>query len=315
MKMITILAVKHLAVLRALLLVGCALLASAASSVPAAGQTYITIDYPDSPGSFATDISDCGQIVGEYQYGANFSTQRYGYVFSNGGFAPVIFPGSLWTRAVAINCNGDIVGDYVLGKSNGNGQELGYLLRAGVYTTIQFPNSDSTIAAGINSNGDIVGWYIDKIGTHGFLLKAGVYSSIDFPDSAAFTEAWKINDTGEIAGRYIGTTDGKRHIFVLSNGSFTAIPDVPDSYETARIEDGGLNNLGDIASNYCSSKPCHFGTIGNIHGFLLSNGVYTTFDYPGPTLMTIAFGVNSSDIVVGGYADSSGVIHGFLRTP
>lgn len=283
-------------------------------NTPAGAQAYTTIDYPASPVSFATDISDCGQIVGEYQYGANFGTQRYGYVFSNGVFAQVIFPGSSWTRAVGINCSGDIVGDYIINKSRGVGQELGYLLRAGVYTTIQFPGSDSTIPAGINTNGDIVGWYHDKVGQHGFLLRAGVYSSIDFPGSAAFTEAWKINDSDEIAGRYIGTSDGKHHMFVLSNGTFTAIPDVPDSYETAHVEDGGLNNLGVLAGNYCSGKPCDEGSIGIPHGFLLSKGVYTTFDYPGST-WTIAFGINSSDLVVGAYLDSNGAMHGYIRTP
>jgi len=35
-----------------------------------------------------------------------------------------------------------------------------------------------------------------------FLLRGGVYTSIDFPGSAAFTEVWKMNDYGEIAGRY-----------------------------------------------------------------------------------------------------------------
>lgn len=287
-------------------------------STPAAAQTYSPIDYPGAVNgnSFATDISDCAQIVGEYQYGASFGNQRYGYVYSNGTFAPVIYPGSLWTRAVAANCNGDIVGDYIQKATSGNanGQERGYLLHNGVYTTLQYPNSDGTIAAGINSGGDIVGWYWDKTGQHGFLLQSGVYSSIDFPGNAQFTQAWKINDAGEIDGRYIGTSDGNYHIFVWSNGVYTAVADVPGSKETATIEDGGLNNLGDIAGNYCSSKPCSLNGVLTIHGFLLSNGVYTTFDYPG-SLWTIAFGLNSSEIIVGAYVDPTGVIHGYLRTP
>lgn len=285
-------------------------------SAPAVGQTYTTIDHPGAVNgnSFATDISDCGQIVGEYQYGASFGKQRYGYLLNNGVFTPVIFPGSDWTRAVAINCNGDIVGDYAKGVNNGNGQDFGFLLRAGVYSTIRFPNSDQTIAAGINSNGDIVGWYKNNAGTHGFLLSSGVYTSIDFPGAAADTEPWKVNDSGEIAGRYRGASDGKYHLFVLSNGTFTPIPDVPNSFETEGIEDGGLNNLGEIAGNYCSAKPCSLGTVGILHGFLLSNGVYTTFDYPG-SAVTIAFGINSSDVVVGGYVDSNGMVRGYIRTP
>lgn len=285
-------------------------------STSAAAQTYTPIDYASAVNgnSFATDINDLGQIVGEYQYGSSFGKQRYGYLLSNGVFTPIIFPGSSWTRAVAINRYGDIVGDYAKGVNNGNGQDFGYLLRAGVYTPIRFPNSDQTIAAGINMNGDIVGWYKDNAGTHGFLLSSGVYTSIDFPGAAADTEPWKINDSGEIAGRYRGASDGKYHVFTLSNGIFTAVPDVPDSFETEGIEDGGLNNLGDIAGNYCSAKPCSLGTVGIIHGFLLSNGVYTTFDYPG-SIVTIAFGVDSFDNIVGGYIDSNGRVHGYVRKP
>lgn len=113
----------------------------------------------------------------------------------------------------------------------------------------------------------------------------------------------------------MGTNDGKFHIFVLSNGSFTAVPDVPGAFETAVVEDGGLNNAGHIVSQYFSSKGCDlFGTVGCLHGFLLSAGVYTTFDFPAATT-TLAFGINSSDDVVGPYIDSSGRVHGYLRTP
>jgi probable HAF family extracellular repeat protein len=283
-------------------------------NVRASGPTFTTIDYPGAPASFATDINDSGQVVGEYQYGANFGTQRYGYLFSGGVFTPIIFPGSLWTRAVAINRYGDIVGDYAKGDDNGVGQDFGYLLRGGEFTSIRVPDSDSTIAAGINANGDIVGWFQDKTGMHGFLLSNGVYTAIDFPGSAASTQAWKINDSGEIAGRYRGATDGKFHMFVLSNGTFTAISDVPGAFETAAIEDGGLSNAGHIVSHCCTAKPCTLGSVGNLHGFLLSEGLYKTFDFPG-AVTTLAFGINSADEVAGGYIDSSGVVHGYLRTP
>lgn len=150
---------------------------------------------------------------------------------------------------------------------------------------------------------------------HGFLLRGGTYTSIDFPGAAAFTQAWKINDVGEIVGRYEGTSDNKLHMFVLSNGSFTSVPDVPGAFETAVVEDGGLNSVGDIVSQYSSSKNCHLYTsVGCLHGFLLRGGAYTTFDFPGAT-ETLAFGVNTSDQVVGTYEDTSGRFHGYLRTP
>jgi uncharacterized membrane protein len=285
-----------------------------ALSAPAGGQTYTTIDYPGSPATLAVDINDFGQIAGEYVYGTTIG-QRNGFVLSNGVFTSITYPGATFTRAIGINRYGDIVGDHQKeGNNIGMGNQFGYLLKNGVFTNVQVPNSELTTASGINSNEDIVGWYNDKKGTHGFLLRAGVYTSIDFPGAAAFTQAWKINDSGEIVGRYTGANDGKYHIFILSNGSFTAVPDVPEAFETAVIEAGGLNSNGDIVTQYCSAKPCGLGSVGDVHGFLLSGGVYTTFDYPGAAL-TMAFGLNSYRAVVGGYQDSNGAYHGYLRTP
>ncbi len=280
----------------------------------AKGPTFTTIDFPGAVVSLGTDINDSGQITGEYTF--TDLRHRQGFLLSNGVFTSITFPGAGFTRAVGINRFGDIVGDFDINElGNGNGGDFGYLLRGGVFTQVIFPNSDSTIPAGINASGDIVGWYLDKVGMHGFLLSGGVYTSIDFPGAAAFTQAWKINDTGEIVGRYEGANDNKRHMFVLSNGSFTPVPDVPGAFETAVVEDGGLNSAGHIVSQYSSSRGCAlFTSVGCIHGFLLSGGVYTTIDPPGAT-GTLALGVNTSDQIVGGFEDTSGKFHAFLRTP
>jgi hypothetical protein len=55
---------------------------------------------------------------------------------------------------------------------------------------------------------------------HGFVLRGGVLSTIDFPDSNC-TGTWKINDSGEIAGRYQTGGDSKFHLFLLADGVFT----------------------------------------------------------------------------------------------
>lgn len=284
----------------------------------AGGQTFNTIDFPGAVFTFATDINDSGQIVGEYFN--NFGI-RHGFLLSNGTFTTIDFPGATFTRAIGINGYGDIVGDYILQASGKSIRSNGYLLRGGVFTSISFPNSAETTAEGINKNGDIVGYYLDSKGTHGFLLSGGVFTPIDFPGAAAFTQAWKINDGGEIAGRYQGG-DGKHHVFTLTNGSFSAVPDFPGALQVAPgnfNEDGGLNNVGDIVSTYCNSNPCtgfgalEFG-VTDEHGFLLSGGVFTTIDFPG-AVSTEPLGVNDSGYIVGFYGDTSLRAHGFLRTP
>jgi uncharacterized membrane protein len=308
---------KRLIIFASALLLATVVIASIGRKVRAAGPTFTTIDFPGSVADEAVGVNDSGQIVGEYTFSG--LGDRQGFLLSNGVFTSISYPGSTFTRAEGINRQGDIVGDYQkAGNNNGFGNEYGYLLRGGVFTPIVFPNSDTTVPTGINSSGDIVGYYIDKIGTHGFLFLNGAYTSIDFPRAAAFTQAWRINDYGEIAGRYRSSKDSNYHIFVLNGANFMSVPDVPGALQTAPgkfSEVGGLNNGGDIAGHYCSSKSCAiFTSVGDLHAFLLTGGVYTTIDFPG-AVETFAYGVNSYDDVVGSYEDSSGRFHGYLRTP
>lgn len=294
-----------------------------ASNVRAGGPTFTTIDPPGAVFSIAVDINDSGQIAGRYQDTAGIN---HGFLFSNGVYSPFDVPGaSGYTDAIGINSNGQIVGSYLLNKVSHS-----FLLSGGTFTTIDPPGANGSGANGINRSGDIVGSYAQNIlfspntaatnGTgHGFLLKGGVFTTIDFP-GATYTEAWKINDAGEIIGRY-QTGDGKYHIYLLSNGTFTSIPDVPGAVQPEIFEVGGFNRNRDIAATYCSSTPCPWGiqgllkaTTGIMHAFVLDGGVYTTIDFP-DAIGTTAFGLNSFDDIVGAYIDSNGRIHGYLRTP
>jgi hypothetical protein len=159
---------------------------------------------------------------------------------------------------------------------------------------------------------------VDDKTRHGFLLHAGTFSTIDYP-GASYTEAWKINDSGQVAGRYIGA-DGNYHVYLLSNGKFTSF-DYPGALQTSPqgySDVGGLNNLGDITSDYASGAPFKYllrpDAAGNVHGFILSAGVFTSFDFPAADT-TLPLGINDNRQVVGVYADVNDAFHGFLRTP
>jgi hypothetical protein len=64
----------------------------------------------------------------------------------------------------------------------------------------------------------------------------------------------------------------------------------------------GINDSGTIVGYY--------GDTSNLHGFSLSNGVYTSIDYPG-ALQTVAYGINNAGIIVGYYLGADGMDHGF----
>jgi probable HAF family extracellular repeat protein len=274
--------------------------------------TFTTIDYPDAVATLAVGINDSGQIVGRYVDSAGIF---HGYLLSDGNFTPIELPGASATRPLGINLDGDIVGHYV---SQGQ-QERGFLLRDGMFTTIHFPNAAHTVAVGINDSGAISGYYVDaKKKTHGFVLDAETFTGIDFP-GANYTEAWRVNNSGQIAGRYLGV-DGNFHLYRLQNGNFESF-NCPGAVETAPSgysHVGGLNNLGDIVSAYASGRPyanlSNHNVFGNVHGLLLSEGVFTSIDPPA-AIETVASGINDSRQVVGVYTDATGRWHGYLWTP
>jgi uncharacterized membrane protein len=279
-------------------------------------QTYTTIDLPGAAVTIPAGINLSGQIVGRE---VDASGTSHGFLLSGSTVTVIDYPGAVWADAVGINDSGHIVGAYSLMDRGGTKGVTGFLLSGGVFTSISFPRAGHTQCRGINSSGDIVGYYSVNnadnfdVNRHGFLLQGGIYSSIDFP-GASYTEAWRVNDSGQILGRYIGA-DGNFHLFLLSNGNFASI-DYPGALQTAPggfSHLGGLNNNGDIVSDYCNSGKCILNTAGEIHGFLLSGGVFTSFDPPGSG-GTVAFGINDLGAIVGAYLDSSGA-HGFLRTP
>jgi probable HAF family extracellular repeat protein len=55
----------------------------------------------------------------------------------------------------------------------------------------------------------------------------------------------------------------------------------------------GINDHGQIVGSYISADH-------KLHGFLYSNGTYTTLDYPSATVTT-AIGINAAGLIVGPY--------------
>jgi probable HAF family extracellular repeat protein len=69
----------------------------------------------------------------------------------------------------------------------------------------------------------------------------------------------------------------------------------------------GINEVGQIVGTYLDANF-------SPHGFLLSNGHYTTLDDPNatPFFPEGAFGINTRGQIVGMYSDMNGTFHGFL---
>ena len=94
-------------------------------------------------------INDAGQIVGL------FAADEQGFLYSNGVFSHITFPGASVTVSNGINNLGEIAGYYLSGSSG----YQGFLDLNGTFITINAPDSASTQIFGVNDSGDFVGLY------------------------------------------------------------------------------------------------------------------------------------------------------------
>ena len=110
------------------------------------------------------------------------------------------------------------------------------------FTPIDIDGATLTVANGLNPAGDIAGWYRNASGVHGFVLRNGDLTTIDVQ-----------LPNGQIAGN----TQAK-----------------------------GINPEGDVVGWYSQFVPSTSrpgcSAVNPCHGFLLQNGVLTTFDIAGP---------------------------------
>jgi uncharacterized membrane protein len=187
----------------------------------AAYVTFVPIDFPGAPSTAALGINSAGEIVGRFPAPGNTAGTR-GFLRNGfGQFTEINFPNAEFTVAAGINSRGDIVGQYRLSNEDPNVRHGFLRTRDGTFITIDPPGSYFTNVLGINRRGDIVGRFCtgpvpnqplspcQGNPHHGFLHRAAAFTTIDFPSppnltippgGTVRTDAWGINNRGEIVG-------------------------------------------------------------------------------------------------------------------
>lgn len=234
------------------------------------------------------------------------------YVFSS-----FDFPGAAVTQAYGINARGDIVGTYQ--KPAPGNSNHGFLLEGGRFTTIDFPggNTSYSLATAISPAGDIAGYYgvIGGAATSafGFLRdKHGRWTTLPDPIEPPPTmtpSPFRILPDGTMLGCFHYATPGGAYI---SMHGFTLTPDgnvTRFDYPTAApmaMHYGATPDGRTIVGVYTQA--------GVNHGYLLDDGVLSTFDVPG-SARTTPQDINAAGVIVGTYrnpGESSTTLHSFV---
>jgi probable HAF family extracellular repeat protein len=181
-----------------------------------------------------------------------------------------------------------------------------FLLRSDRFTAFQPPDPDVAIyPSGINDRGEVTGEYIRSDGESGFVRRRnGRISTFRVP-GARGTEASKINDRGQIVGRYSEDTplvdDSSRVRGYMRHRGRTTRIDFPRARHTHPT---GINDRGHVVGYYVDRR-------GATHGFLWRNRRFTTLDLVGARSPT-PVDINDRGEIVGMYLDRSGAGHGFM---
>jgi uncharacterized membrane protein len=223
-----------------------------------------------------------------------------------------------------------------------------------VITTFDYPGAGNlTLPQKINERGDVVGEFIDSSGVvRGFVrFGDGSFSDpiVDPNDTVGFTEGRGINNSRTVAGDYV-ISDGTLHSFFLSGGTVTEY-DVPSTVQTNLLS---INDAGDFTGGFDPDGSGIFQAFVSVGGTLTSFSVpasLSTFAYeinnskqlavgyyidgsgilhgyyrdsagalhfpidPSGSVVTVLFGLNDRNWVVGRYGDSSGATHGLVFVP
>jgi probable HAF family extracellular repeat protein len=300
------------------LVVVCVLLAFGPAAV-AGSYAFTTITPPGSvingaAINMAFGINDSGTIVGVSTSPTTFDPTTF--LYSNGTYSTLSYPGGNGTFGFGINNSGQIVGQY--GDASGNLNAFVYT-SANNYATINPPQSapaNPYFAEGntINNKGQVLISALNASGDYdNFLYSNGQYTlltAISSLGNPVFANG--INDAGTIVG-YANDSNQVSHGFILKNGQVTSLND-PNAGTTTNFEGVAGTQLNDINNNGAISG-FYVDANGNTNGFVYQNGVFTTVDDPLGTNGTYICGINDLGQVVGFYVDSSFNFQAFVATP
>ena len=242
---------------------------------------FTTIDVPGAVATVARGISPTGDIVGQYTApvsSAPSNSPAYcpaagstacikGFLYSQGAFSTILFPGHPGAIPGRITPDGSIYGCYhdfdvmnsMFSAAWTRAGETSLTAGGGELSDpgLSFPNS---MHGGATPDGSVlVGFYVDRNTghQHGYILRNGLLQSYDVPGST-LTTIWDINPRQDMAGTYRDGS-GKLHGFLQpSDGSQPVTIDYPNAVATIAM---GLNPEGTIVGQYTD-------TAHHTHGFL-----------------------------------------------
>ncbi len=189
----------------------------------------------------------------------------------------------------------NLIGDYV----DGAGRH-GFVYKGSFYTYLNDPLATKGTAAASMDGNNIVGTYSNStgLGTHGFIYNGTSYQTIDDPLAQVYgTSASGISSQTVVGWYRDANSIGHGFLYNINTQVFTTL-DVPNAT-------GGTYLFGISGSTLYGT---YYDGAGE-HGFVDSNGIFSTINFPSASSTEVFRGSNGS--FIGGYNQVS-ASHCFL---
>ncbi|MGO8886389.1 MAG: hypothetical protein ACLQI7_22400 [Streptosporangiaceae bacterium] len=229
---------------------------------------FRTENFPHSAQTQVTGLNDKGVTVGFWSHTnkASMVNANFGF-YAIGGrhFRSVNFPTSNNSappvnQLLGVNNSDIAVGFYTDSKGNSHGYT--YNIRTRRFHRVTVRGATSLTAAAINSKGSIAGFLTNSKGvTKAFFLRHNGQLITFGKTGASMTQAFGVNDFGEVVGAYtVGTGSSAKSFgftWTLQHGFRT----VNDPKGVGATVVNGVNDAGDLVGFYT-------GAHGNVNGML-----------------------------------------------
>jgi hypothetical protein len=222
-------------------------------------------NYPNSAQTQVTGLNDTGITVGFYSHTNTKSgvNANFGFYAVNGRhFRAVNFPTTNNStppvnQLLGVNDSGIAVGFY--NNSKGLARSYEYNTKTHKFRTIGVPGDFSITASAINNHGGVAGFFTTSVTSpvRSFFINRSGRVYVFAWHGASMTQAFGVNDSGEVVGAYtIGTSTFG---FTWAPGKGFHTVNDPRGIGTTLIN--GVNDAGDLVGFY-TGKGTH------VNGFL-----------------------------------------------
>ena len=293
------------------------------AQAPPAGvaQYEITaiIDHPASVQLNAMHLNNKNEVAGRYKTDMACHVPEVSFVWSNGTFREISFPGAYTTRLEGLDEHGAVSGSIIMdpivpGPNCGLDFRQGFVMSPdGVFQTLPWAPLHSVVN-NITSNGWMTGptascnWRVYGAGClYGFLYNGRDEPLLLEPPGCNFTDAQDVNIRGDVVGPCYQLLSGPSRGFRFRNGAYEFI-DFPGATSTSV---SGTNSAGDLIGQ--ASLPAPGGAV----NFIRRGNRFAAIEVMGAETVVTAtvWDVNDLGTISGVFKGEDGRQRGFIARP